>query len=97
MFSEARVILFTGGRANPPPPLEADPSAGGRPPLLEADPTGTDIDGTRWSAHGIATKIVGSGGRTCWVCYCNGFENRWLRTIYHLQIIWWENRKFQQR
>ena len=28
---------------------------------------------------------------------CNGFENMWLRTIYCLQIIWWENRKFQWR
>ena len=35
-------------------------------------------------------------------CYCNGFEitsasNTWLRMIYCLQIIWWENRKFQWR
>ena len=29
--------------------------------------------------------------------YCNRFENTWLRMIYCLQIIWWENRKFQQR
>ena len=28
---------------------------------------------------------------------CNGFENTWLRMIYCLEIIWQENRKFQQR
>ena len=24
-------------------------------------------------------------------------KSTWVRTIYYLQIIWWENRKFQQR
>ena len=40
---------------------------------------------------------------SCFVCYimdsrlCPHQKNTWLRMIYCLQIIWWENRKFEWR
>ena len=64
--------------------------------------------GQRLPLSGQRPEVLTSSGSHCssqYVSYwnafllmlCNGFENTWLRMIYCLQIIWWENRKFQWR